>query len=262
MQSWLGGRATLRQPGERTRSGRPGLAGLGGPVSGLAIISEGGIARQLRWQPLMAKQVGWHMGVAGDGLSEGAAGFSGIACGAKEEQSFGPDQEGAAIVGMRFEQDFEFAIAAEVEQAGGEEITDAEIIVGAEPQQIVPVGDRLVIFAAVPERAGQASPPTHVRAGFDESPEMAAFFDEDSGAKRAHTGFDALAIQLQGFSGRSCGFGQKDIGIGTIGGQLEGFARQRGALAPIATYMSQTGHPARLPSFRVRGATRRKRRRN
>ncbi len=80
----------------------------------------------------------------------------------------------------------------EFEEAGGEDVANAEIIAGAEPQYVVPVHKRLIIFAALPEqiRPGQHQG-THVGTGFDEGPEMTALFDED----RATSAFPAVAAR-------------------------------------------------------------------
>src|SRR5277367_6770025 len=131
-QPWLAGAESLGEPGEGTLGGLPGLDVFYRQAYRLTLIAQAGGVRKHARKRLVAEQIGENVRVAFQCVGERPARVGVIALCAEGEQSFGPYHVGTPVVVVLLEQDSKLAIAAQFEQAGGEDIADALVVVGIE----------------------------------------------------------------------------------------------------------------------------------
>jgi hypothetical protein len=142
----------------------------------------------------MTKQIGRNVGIACERVIERPAGAGTVVAQTEEEQGFGPAQVGTTIVFMFFEKEREFAVASEFEQAGGQDIANALVIVRIEAEQVAPVRERVIVLSTIPQGLGETGAGTHVGTGFEEAPEMTDVVLECFLTEHAFAGFDAFAV--------------------------------------------------------------------
>src|SRR5271170_4500868 len=193
-EPWLAGVESLGEPGEGALGGLPGLDVFDRQAYRLTLIAQAGGVRKHARQRLVAEQIGENVRVAFQCVGERAARIRVIALGAEGEQSSGPYHVGAPVVLMLLEQGSELAIAAQFEQASGEDIANALVVVRIESQQVAPVIQRLIVCCAIPQALGEGGASAHVGAGFEDSPEMTDPLFEGLFAQDTLASFDTLAI--------------------------------------------------------------------
>src|SRR6516162_83971 len=127
----------------------------------------------------------------------------------------------------RSEQIFKRAVSVLLKQAPGEDVSNPLIVVRVQLQHVAVMGEGTLNIAKLNERAGEAGPGPHVRAGFEKAPEVAGILFETLGPERQLAGFDALGIQVSGLLDRLGFFGQEDISVSAERRDAECFTGER-----------------------------------
>jgi hypothetical protein len=85
-----------------------------------------------------------------DGLGEEGLGFLGGAGGAERQERLGVGPVGASILVIGLQELLQGLVVADLEKGGGEDVANALVVAGIEPEHVAVVGDRFVPAAQGP----------------------------------------------------------------------------------------------------------------
>src|SRR5690625_4293481 len=141
----------LTDPLDRPRCSGPGTGSVLDVGDGLTLISEPDQGRGLLGQPLSLQQEVGHMGICLLGLLQGTACGRRVSAATKSQQSPGPERGGCLIVSIGFGQYSRVPLAPHFKQRIQQQVTDALVVIGVEPQHVLIVADCL--FQRLPPKA-------------------------------------------------------------------------------------------------------------
>ena len=140
--------------------------------------------------------------------------------------------EGGRLVAELFDERQRLLVAPGGQECGEQRVAHALVVALVEPDQLAVVLDRLVALFQRFQALGEAEPRAHVGPRADDAPEAAGLLREHVGAQGPLAGGDPLFVKRTGGFGSVARLGQHDVGVGAVGGQLEGLAGELDPASP------------------------------
>ena len=131
------------------------------------------------------------------------------------------------------EQISQFFVAVQVWEPGSQAVAESLVVVWIESEHILEVTYRFIVSSDHPERMSEPFTGSHVGASFHQYPELANTVLERVGANGSFPGGDPFLVVVEGFLAGGGALGEHDVGVGTVGGNLERPFRQPDPLLSV-----------------------------